>query len=162
MDSAHTLAERLEALWTCSTEYLEELVQSLSLESRLPINFLGGLQTQDRTICLRAIVLCYCVTQAAQIPREMQLRAVLADQHGKDALISAGTGQGKTLPTVLKILLDDPKACLTSITLSPLNRLQVTQESDFNTRYGIPTVVINEDTPSDDRWWEVGCFSKYL
>ncbi|KAF8258083.1 P-loop containing nucleoside triphosphate hydrolase protein, partial [Lactarius quietus] len=27
------------------------------------------------------------------------------------------------------------------------------QESDFNTQYGIPTVVINEDTPRDDAWW---------
>ncbi|KDR71013.1 hypothetical protein GALMADRAFT_75298 [Galerina marginata CBS 339.88] len=81
----------------------------------------------------------------------MQLRAVLADQHGLDSLISAGTGSGKTLPTALKVLLD----LLTTITLSPLKRLQVTQENDFNSRYGIRTVVINEDTSGDDSWWDV-------
>ena len=90
----------------------------------------------------------------------MQLQAVLADYHGLDCLISAGTGSGKTLPTALKILLDDPAAALTTITLSPLKRLQVTQENDFYSKYGICTVVINEDTPRDDTWWDVSvcCF----
>jgi replicative superfamily II helicase len=85
----------------------------------------------------------------------MQLRTVLADHHGFDCLIAAGTGSGKTLPTALKILLDNPAAALTTITLSPLKRLQVTQENDFNSKYGISTVVINEDTPRDDAWWDV-------
>ena len=40
------------------------------------------------------------------VPREMHLRLVLADLHAKDALVAAGTGSGKTLPTPLCILLD--------------------------------------------------------
>src|SRR6267378_35775 len=156
MDSVPVLAERLETFRTLATENLEELFLGLSLESRAPIGFLNGLEkANDRTICMQAIILCYCVTLGEQVPREMQLRAVLADQHGLDSLVSAGTGQGKTLPTVLKILLDDPKAFLMTITLSPLKRLQVTQENDFNTRYVICTVVINEDTPCDVVWWDV-------
>jgi len=69
-------------------------------------------------VCWRAILLCYAVTKGQQIPREMQLRAVLADFHGLDSLISAGTGSGKTLPTALKILLDNPADDLITITLT--------------------------------------------
>jgi replicative superfamily II helicase len=85
--------------------------------------------------------------------RVMQLCTVLADQHEKDYLIAAGTGSGKTLPMALNILLEDPAKNWITITISPLKRLQSTQETDFNTQYGIPTVVINEDTPRDDAWW---------
>ncbi|KAF8807127.1 hypothetical protein BYT27DRAFT_7098748 [Phlegmacium glaucopus] len=89
----------------------------------------------------------------------MQLRAVLADSQGCDALVAAGTGSGKTLPMALCILLDDPSANLITITISPLKHLQVTQESDFNSRFGIHTVTINEDTPRDILWWKVRTYS---
>jgi len=85
----------------------------------------------------------------------MQLRTVLSDYQKRDCLIAAGTGSGKTLPIALCILLDDPAANLITITISPLKRLQVTQESDFNSRFQIPTVSINEDTPRDLNWWNV-------
>jgi len=82
MDSVPVLAERLETVRTLATENLEELFLGLSLESRAPIGFLNGLEkANDRTICMRAIILCYCVTLGEQVPREMQLqRAVPADQ----------------------------------------------------------------------------------
>ena len=70
-------------------------------------------------------------------------------------LIAAGTGSGKTLPIVLCLLLDDPSADPITITISPLKWLQVTQESDFNSRFQIPTVTINEDTPHNVDWWNV-------
>ncbi|KAF8257378.1 P-loop containing nucleoside triphosphate hydrolase protein, partial [Lactarius quietus] len=63
------------------------------------------------------------------------------------------TGSGKTLPIALNVLLDDPDKHLITLTLSLLKHLQMTQESDFNSRYGIPTIVINEDTPREDSWW---------
>lgn len=85
----------------------------------------------------------------------MQLRSVLADRHGKDSLVAAGTGSGKTLPMALNILLDDPLKNQVTLTLSPLKRLQSTQQEDFETRYRICTVVINEDTPRDEAWWNV-------
>jgi len=53
----------------------------------------------------------------------------------------------------LTILLDDPAMNYKTITILPLKRLQATQENDFNTCYGIETVVINEDTPQDEKWW---------
>jgi replicative superfamily II helicase len=67
----------------------------------------------------------------------MQLRAILADRLGKESLISAGTGSGKTLPIAINILLDNPAKNLITLTLSPLTRLQATQEKDFVSRYGI-------------------------
>ncbi|KAH8987871.1 hypothetical protein EDB92DRAFT_1801162, partial [Lactarius akahatsu] len=68
---------------------------------------------------------------------------------------STGTESGKTLPIALNALLDDPDRKLLTLTFSPLKHLQVTQESDFNSWYHIPTVVINEDTPREDMWWTV-------
>ncbi|KAH9054914.1 hypothetical protein EDB87DRAFT_1548254, partial [Lactarius vividus] len=85
----------------------------------------------------------------------MQFKVVLANWNGEDCLVSAGTRSGKTLSIALNVLLDDPDAHLVTLTISPLKRLQVTQETDFNSQYGIPTVVINEDTPRDDAWWSV-------
>jgi len=57
------------------------------------------------------------------------------------------------LPMAVNVLLEDPAKCLITITISPLKRLQMTQDNDFNTVYGIPTVVINEDTLRDEAWW---------
>ena len=130
-----------------------ELVSRLDLLSRLPKNYLDSLDDKDRVICFWATLLCYCVTNAVQIPRKMQLRAVLVDQHENDYLVAAGTGSRKTLLMALNIFLEDTTKNWITLTISPLKRLQSTQETDFNTRYGIPTVVINEDTPRDDAWW---------
>ena len=85
----------------------------------------------------------------------MQFHVVLSDFEWRDCLIATGTGSGKTLPIVLCLLLDDPSADPITITISPLKQLQVTQESDFNSRFQIPTVTINEDTPRDVDWWNV-------
>ncbi|KAH8976484.1 hypothetical protein EDB92DRAFT_2099541 [Lactarius akahatsu] len=154
-DTAPVLSERLQSLRSCSVDELNQLVSTLRLLERLPVAFLDGLSEEDKILCYRVALMCYCVTNSMQIPREMQLRVVLADQHKKDALVSAGTGSGKTLPIVLNTLLDTPEKKLVTLVISPLKRLQVTQENDFNTRYGIPTVVINEDTPREDAWWTV-------
>jgi hypothetical protein len=163
MDTVPTLEDSLDLIRKCSYLDLWSLICRFSLESdsRVPSDFLNSLEDPDRIFCWRAILLCYMVTSGQQIPREMQLRTVLSDHHGLDCMIAAGTGSGKTLPTALKILLDDPADALTTITLSPLKRLQVTQENDFNSKYSIKTVVINEDTPRDDAWWEVS-YSAFL
>ncbi len=98
---------------------------------------------------------CWAVTGSTMVPREMQFHTVLSDFQGKDCLIAAGTGSGKTLPIALCILLDNPVTNSVTLTISPLKRLQVTQESDFNSRFQIPIVTINEDTPRNMDWWNV-------
>ena len=155
--TAPTLSQWLGFVRTCSDDELYDLIYGFGLHGRMPGGFMGTLDKDDFNFCYRAAVICYGVTGSIQVPREMQLKAVLSDYHGKDTLVSAGTGSGKTLPIALNVLLDDPDKHLITVTLSPLKRLQMTQESDFNTRYGIPTVVINEDTPREDVWWNVTC-----
>jgi hypothetical protein len=116
------------------------------------VSFIDALEEDDQLLCYWAALMCYGVTGSAQVPCEMQLRVVLANQNAKDCIVLAGTGSGKTLPIALNALLDDPTKALITLTLSPLKRLQMMQESDFNSRYGIPTVVINGDTPREDTW----------
>jgi len=155
-----TLKDRLEVIRNLTGEQLEHEIRHQLLLDRLPTTFLTTLDDEARAICFRASLICYSVTRGTQMPREMQLRAVLADRTEQDSLVAAGTGSGKTLPMALNILLDDPSKQLTTVTISPLKRLQATQENDFNTRYSIPTVVINEDTPREDEWWRVSsCIS---
>jgi hypothetical protein len=153
MDDLKAALERVSFLRTCSPEDLEQLIALDFPSELLPALFISGLNDNDRIICWRASLISWTV--AKQVPREMQLRVVLADQHLKDSLTISGTGTGKTLPMALNMLLDDPSQNWRTITLSPLKRLQVTQGNDFNTRYGIHTVVINEDTPRERAWWDV-------
>jgi hypothetical protein len=157
--TALSLPERLSFLWTCSGNVLYQLVSDLCLCECLLVSFIDALDEDDQTICYQAALICYGITGSTQVPREMQLRVVLANQTGKDCIVSAGTGSGKTLPIALNALLDDPEKSLITLTLSPLKCLQMTQESDFNFCYGIPTVVINEDMPRDDVWWSVSLLS---
>lgn len=155
MDYAPNLNEKLHFLRTCSQAELSHLMSTVIPQQCLSTRFLAGLSEDERTICYRATMICWSIFGSKMVPREMQLRAVLADSQGCDALVAAGTGSGKTLPMALCILLDDPSASFITITISPLKRLQVTQESDFNGRFGIHTVTINEDTPHDVHWWKV-------
>ncbi|KAN0128820.1 P-loop containing nucleoside triphosphate hydrolase protein [Lactarius tabidus] len=142
VNSVPSLSECLQYLWSCSGDELTQLVSDLY-----------GLSKEDKTICYCVALLCYCVTLSMQIPCEMQLRVVLTDQHKKDSLVSAGTGSGKTLLIILNALLDAPDKQLVTLVISPLKCLQVTQENNFNTQYGIPAVLINEDTPRENTWW---------
>jgi len=98
----------------------------------------------------------------------------LATFNGKDSLVYAGTGSGKTLPIALNILLEDPAKKLVTITISPLKRLQITQvysshprisilttynfleQNDFNEKFRIPTLAVNETTSRDEGFWNVG------
>lgn len=118
------LQDRLQYLRTCSGKEITELSTSIiDLQTQLPQDYLAELTECERVICHRASVVCWSVTRGKQVPRKMQLRAILADRLGKESLISAGTGSGKTLPIAINILLDDPSQNMVTITLSPLTRL---------------------------------------
>ena len=155
LDSFPTLEKKLVYIRNCSAEGISCLVTSLVPQDLLPLQYLASLSTGDRTVCYRVAMICWTVTGSTMVPREMQLRTVLSDYQKRDCLIAAGTGSGKTLPIALCILLDDPAEKPITITISPLKRLQVSQESDFNSRFQIPTVSINDDTPRDSNWWNV-------
>ena len=112
--------ETLHLLRNCSPAEISRLVVTEIPQDHLPLTYLNSLSEEDRTVCLRATLICWVISKSTMVPREMQLRVVLADAHAKDALIAAGTGSGKTLPIALCILLDDPTANYLSITISPL------------------------------------------
>ncbi|KAI9459623.1 P-loop containing nucleoside triphosphate hydrolase protein, partial [Boletus coccyginus] len=84
------------------------------------------------------------------VPCTFQLQASLAILNGKDTIITAGTGSGKTLCLLIPILLCPGTI---SLTISPLKRLQMTQVTKSQ-KYGISMIAINEDTPSDSMLWQ--------
>ena len=55
------------------------------------------------------------------VPRQFQLEAILATLNGRDSIITAGTGCGKTLCLIIPNLLRPDTI------ISPLKRLQITQ-----------------------------------
>ncbi|KAF8241148.1 hypothetical protein L208DRAFT_11468 [Tricholoma matsutake] len=155
MHSVPTLEEYLDYVRKGPGDEVLALLPNAIDVNRLLTTYLGELQQDDKITVSRACLLAWAVTRGVQVPRELQLRACLAMYNGRDSLISAGTGSGKTLPIVLNLLLDDPKDAGISLTISPLKRLQVTQANDFNTNYGILTITINDDTPREDLYWNV-------
>lgn len=138
---------------TCSETQIRDDCACILADERLPYAYISNLSEEDKTFALRACLMCWVVTENHLVPREMQLRVVLSDHRGCNTLVSAGTGSGKTLPIALCILLDDPRKNFLSITISPLKRLQVTQDNDFNTKLKIRTSTINDDTPRQESWW---------
>lgn len=134
---------------------------------RLPTDYLQSLLCEDLVLCLRACLLVYTITRAKFIPRDFQLEASLETVRGRDSVIIAGTGSGKTLCILIPLLLDPVSI---SITISPLKRLQMMQvclysASKLSQIYsvqvkdfvacGIRTLAINEDTPHSAEIWKV-------
>ncbi|KAJ7752852.1 P-loop containing nucleoside triphosphate hydrolase protein [Mycena olivaceomarginata] len=116
----------------------------------LPTTYLNSLDNDYRTIALRACILVFIASNKHMIPRQYQLEASNATAHGLDCTVDSGTGSGKTLCQIILNLLY-PNT--TSFTISPLKRLQILQATEFE-RWGIRTVCINEDTPSDRELWD--------
>ncbi|KAH6902930.1 P-loop containing nucleoside triphosphate hydrolase protein, partial [Coprinopsis sp. MPI-PUGE-AT-0042] len=104
--------------------------------------------------CIQVCLLVYIATRFALVPREVQLRASLALHYKKESLLYSGTGSGKTMFIAIAILLQDPKKQLNVVTVSPLKRLQSTQVNEFQERWGIPTMAVNESTPKDTPFWK--------
>jgi hypothetical protein len=90
----------------CSPDDLEQHIALDFFSELLPALFISGLNNNDWIICWHASLISWTVVK--QVPREMQLRVVIADQHLKDSLTISGTGTGKTLLMALNMLLDDP------------------------------------------------------
>ena len=98
---------------------------------RLPSDYLESLCPDDLCVLLRACLLVYTVMRSAIVPREFQLQASLESIHGCDSMVIAGTGHGKTLYIVIPMLLCPGT---TTITMSPLKRLQMMQVCNWITR----------------------------
>ncbi|KAJ7269062.1 P-loop containing nucleoside triphosphate hydrolase protein [Mycena rebaudengoi] len=132
---------------------LEEL-ESLGAEflpvDALPHDYIASLDSKHKTIALRACLITHITSGYRLVPREYQLRATNGLEDGRDVLIDSGTGSGKTLCLVIPNLLH-PNT--TSMTISPLKRLQILQAAELE-RWGIHAICINEDTPNDKDLWD--------
>ncbi|EIW79388.1 hypothetical protein CONPUDRAFT_156065 [Coniophora puteana RWD-64-598 SS2] len=84
--------------------------------------------------------------------RQFQLEALVNVLAGKNVIVRAGTGYGKTLAMILPILFGNSSKI--ALTISPLKLLQNSHVDEFN-NYGISTIQINQDTLDDKELWKV-------
>ena len=114
-------------------ELIKLFNESIPLSKTL-IACLDSLNEQDQLMACCACLLAWYMTGGKQVPRQAQLESCLATFNGKDSLVYAGTGSGKTLPIALNILLEDLEKQLIAITISPLKQLQITQVCTLSPR----------------------------
>ena len=79
--------------WEISTEDAHELLQ-----------WIDSLDQDQHLDALRACLLVFSVSDGRVVPRKFQLEAGLAAYQGKNTIVNAGTGSGKTLSTVIPLL----------------------------------------------------------
>ncbi|KIO15702.1 hypothetical protein M407DRAFT_50160, partial [Tulasnella calospora MUT 4182] len=75
-------------------------------------------------------------------PYDWQLELTLATLRGRDAVVIAPTGAGKSLPMILPLLAKERKDGDWALCLSPLNALQELQASAFRLM-GVKAVAVN-------------------
>ncbi|KAJ7122649.1 hypothetical protein C8R43DRAFT_899682 [Mycena crocata] len=90
----------------------------------LPDAYIATLNDKSQTIAFLSTLLVYFYSQGRMIPRQYQLESTDAFSKGLDSLVDSGTGSGKTLCQILPNLL---WPTTTSMTVSPLKRLQIFQ-----------------------------------
>jgi len=109
---------------------------------------------KDRYLdALRAFLLVFSVTDGQIVPRQFQLSAGLAAHWGKNSIVNAGTGSGKTLSMAIPLLMDLEAV---AIIISPLKRLQITQAEALQ-RFLIKVLVINQDVELSPLEIQVSC-----
>ena len=147
--ACETVAElTLEAtrayIWSHSLESASSLCLELSVsnEHQELLQWIDTLEPDPRLDALRACLLVFSVSDCRVIPRQFQLEAGLAAYWGKNTLVNAGTGSGKTLSMAIPLLMD-PEAV--AIVVSPLKRLHFTQAEELE-RFLVKPLVVNEDS----------------
>jgi superfamily II DNA or RNA helicase len=120
---ALSLASDLETIRNLTGDLLILKYQQIPPSQQLRHEFIVNLETHEREIAYKGCLLLYTITNGAKVPREFQLEATLALLAGRDSLINAGTGSGKTLCMALPALLDPTSV---SLVTKQLQILQVT------------------------------------
>lgn len=72
-------------------------------------------------------------------PRDFQVEAAVRIAQGKDTILIAPTGSGKTLVLAMPLLFHDKK---TSLVISPLHALETDQVKKMNSM-GVPSLLID-------------------
>lgn len=160
--STHTMdvqptREQLSSIRKLVSPELDLLYDSVipSIQQALANAFFSELNDERRTIAKRLCLVTWTISKEILenpiVPKVFQLKASIASITNQDAIINVGTGYGKTLCMILPHLLD-PDAV--SIVISPLKRLQLLQVKEFE-KWGISCVAINQNTPREDKLWQV-------
>lgn len=89
--------------------------------SRLSNEIFDALNHRECEIVLDAFFYLDIASKGTELPRDFQLQATIAILNGKDLILRAGTGYGKTLAMVVPALLNHGKI---TITISPLRLIQ--------------------------------------
>ena len=105
------------------------------------LRWIDSLDLDQHLDALRACLLVFSVSDGQVVPRQFQLEAGLAAYQGKNTIVNAGTGSGKTLSMAIPLLMD-PDAV--AVIISPLKRLQSTQARELE-RFLIKPLAINQD-----------------
>jgi ATP-dependent helicase YprA (DUF1998 family) len=121
--------DELDDIRRLSSNELLLKFQEICSSKQPGLDFMTKLDASGQDSVYRCCLLLSAITKGKKIPWEFQLEATLALLAGRDSLIHAATGSGKTLCMVLPALLD-PMAV--SLIISPLKRLQVLQVSLIN------------------------------
>ena len=127
--------------------YTMDELQHRALEdigTRLPMGFVATLSEIDTMDALRASLMVHHLSSHAIFPRDFQLQASLAILHGKDSIVTAGTGSGKTLCQLIPLLL--PPGTLL-ITISPLNGFKSLRYDILQCADVVPGVMIAVQSP---------------
>ncbi|KAK1223963.1 hypothetical protein PQX77_013151 [Marasmius sp. AFHP31] len=157
VESCKELREAIQDVMKMNNEALVSIINTYDISStpQFPSVYLSTLSGKELNLALRVIVVAFYVTGAREIPREHQVKAVCLS-YNNDSAIIAGTGSGKTLITALLMWMTGRGRV--SITISPLKRLQDTQGKDFEEKYQIPTLVVNESTERTAEFWRKHVF----
>jgi len=75
MNDTPSLNEKLSVFKTCPAEEIGRLVSNG--HDRLPAQYLQSLSKEDRTVCFRALMICWTISGSTMVPREMQLRVII-------------------------------------------------------------------------------------
>lgn len=87
----------------------------------LPADIVSSWTTKQKKYVMEAFYRLDYLTLGQKAPRLFQIQAMLAVLGGRDLIVRAGTGYGKTLCMVLPLLVTDTKL---AVTITPLKLLQ--------------------------------------
>lgn len=123
-----TVQEELENVRRDSLDDLKWKFATMqcTTQNAAPHLYINDLPESEQTIALRICLLIYYVTKGQEIPKLLQVQAAVASV-GQNTLVVAGTGFGKTQIMAAVMLLERSSSRRVFITISPLNRLQVSQ-----------------------------------
>ena len=88
--------EILHAFREADITDLKAYIQCM-IADRVPWTFVNTLEEKDVIDALRACIIIHILSGGKIVPREFQLETTLSVLHGRDIVIAAGTGSGKTL-----------------------------------------------------------------